>query len=101
MVCMQWLLGGCTLLYGQYGMWRWTERCQSTEPRHTRHKRAIIKRHLISTYRNTHPCIRDTGKAFLFRSYHRSTQHRPGLTRNPERSNSGFYILANLIRRGL
>ena len=39
--------------------------------------------------------------SFLFRSYNRSTQHRPCLTRNLKRSNSGFYILANLIRRGL
>ena len=39
------------------GMCRWTERCQSTESRHTRHKRAIIKRHLISTNRNMHPYI--------------------------------------------
>ena len=26
---MQWLPGGRTPLYGQYGMCRWTERCQS------------------------------------------------------------------------
>ena len=39
------------------GMCRWAERCQSTESRHTRHKRAIIKRHLISTNRNIHPYI--------------------------------------------
>ena len=29
MVCMQWLPGGRTPLDGQYGMCRWTERCQS------------------------------------------------------------------------
>ena len=44
-------------LYGQYGDVRWTEHCQSTESRHTRHKRDIIKRHLISTNRNIHPYI--------------------------------------------
>ena len=54
---MQWLPGGRTPLHGQYGMCRWTERCQSTESRHTRHKPAIIKRHLISTNRNIHPYI--------------------------------------------
>ena len=49
MVCIQWL--------PNTGMCLWTERCQSTESRHTRHKRAIIKRHLISTNRNIHPYI--------------------------------------------
>ena len=39
------------------GMCRWTEHCQRTESRHTRHKLAIIKRHLISTNRNIHPYI--------------------------------------------
>ena len=38
-------------------MCRWTERCQSAEYRHTRHKRAIIKRQLISTNRNIYPYI--------------------------------------------
>ena len=60
MVCMQWLPGGRTPL-GQYGdvpldraLSKW---CQSTESRHTRHKRAIIKRLLISTNRSIHPYI--------------------------------------------
>ena len=35
----------------------WTERCQSTEYRHTRHKRAIIKRHFIFLNRNIHSYI--------------------------------------------
>ena len=83
-------------------MCRWTERCRSTE---SRHKRAINKRHFISTNRNIHPYIirlRTPGKFKLsFRSCNRSTQHRPCLTRNLKRSNSGFHILANLIRLGL
>ena len=58
---MQWLPGGRTRSLIPYmanaGMCRWTERCQSTESRHTRHKRAIIKRHLISTNRDIHPYI--------------------------------------------
>ena len=37
----------------------------------------------------------------FFRPCNKSTQHRPCLTRNLKRSNSGFHILANLIRRGL
>ena len=53
---MQWLPGGRTRSLIPYmanaGMCRWTKRCQSTESRHTRHKRAIIKRHLISTNRD-------------------------------------------------
>ena len=64
MVCMQWLPwgGGGVLPYmANTGMCRWTERCQSTESRHTRHKRAIIKRHLISTNRNIHPYIIQIG----------------------------------------
>ena len=55
---MQWFPGECTRSLIPYvantGMCRWTERCQSTESRHTRHKRAIIKRHLISTNRDIH-----------------------------------------------
>ena len=58
---MQWFPGECTRSLIPYvantGMCRWTERCQSTESRHTRHKRAIIKRHLISTNRDIHPYI--------------------------------------------
>ena len=58
---MQWLPGGRTRFLIPYmanaGMCRWTERCQSTDSRHTRHKRAIIKRRLISTNRNIHPYI--------------------------------------------
>ena len=58
---MQWLPGGRTRFLIPYmaneGMWRWTERCQSTDSRHTRHKQAIIKRRLISTNRNIHPYI--------------------------------------------
>ena len=46
---------------------------------------------------------KDTRKvqAFLFRSYNRSTQHRPCLTRNLKKGNSCFLILENLIRRGM
>ena len=55
MVCMQWLPGGVLPYMANTGMCRWTERCQSTESRHTRHKRAIIKKHLISANRNIHP----------------------------------------------
>ena len=58
---MQWLPWGRTRFLIPYmanaGMCRWTERCQSTESRHTRHKRAIIKRHLISTNCSIHPYI--------------------------------------------
>ena len=39
------------------GMCLWTEHCPSTKSRHTRHKRAIITRHLTSTNRNIHPYI--------------------------------------------
>ena len=86
------------------GMCHWTAHCQSTEL-DTRHKRAIIKRNLISTNRSIHLYIiwiRTPGKFKLsFRSYNRLTQHRPCLTRNLKRSNSCFLILQNLIRRGL
>ena len=46
-------------LYGQYGdvPLDKAEHCQSTGSKHTRHKRAIIKRHLISTNCNIHPYI--------------------------------------------
>ena len=47
------------------GMCRWTERCQSAESRHTRHKLTIIERHSISTNRNIYPYIiqiKTTGK---------------------------------------
>ena len=57
---MQWLPGGRTPLHGQYGMCRWTERCQSgvrVQTLDTLDKPAIIKRHLISTNRNIHPYI--------------------------------------------
>ena len=57
---MQWLPGGegGVLPYmANTGMCLWTEHCPSTKSRHTRHKRAIIKRHLISTNRNIHPYI--------------------------------------------
>ena len=50
-------LGGVLLYMANPGMCRCKECCQSTESRHTRHKRAIIKRHLISTNRNIHPYI--------------------------------------------
>ena len=43
---------GCAVVHVPFSEW-----CQSTESRHTRHKRAIIKRHLISTNRNIHPYI--------------------------------------------
>ena len=53
-----WGGGGGVLPYmANTGMCRCKECCQSTESRHTRHKRAIIKRHLISTNRNIHPYI--------------------------------------------
>ena len=55
--------------------------------RHTRHKRAIIKKHLISVTSILHHSNKDTKRvqAFLVRSYNRSTQHvvhRSCLTRN-------------------
>ena len=109
MACMQWLAGGMggVLPYmANTGMCLWTEHCPSTKCRHTRHEQAIIERHLISTNRNIHPYIiqiRTAGKfklSFLDLIL-RSTQHRPCLTRNLKRSNSGFHIMTNLIRRGL
>ena len=50
-------LGGVLPYMANPGMCRCKECCQSRESRHTRHKRAIIKRHLISTNRNIHPYI--------------------------------------------
>ena len=57
--CTRWFacsgyLGGLLPYMANTRMCRRTERCQSTESRHTRHKRAIIKRHLISKNRNIH-----------------------------------------------
>ena len=104
MVRMQGLPGGVTPCMANTGMCHWSAHCQSTEL-DTRHKRAIIKRHLISTNRSIHLYIiwiRTPGKFKLsFRSYNRLTQHRPCLTRNLKRINSCFHILKNLIRRGL
>ena len=61
---------GCLLPYmANRGMCRRTERCQSTESRHTRYKRPIIKRYLISTNRNIYPYIiqiRTAGKLSFF-----------------------------------
>ena len=57
MVCMQWLPGGVLPYMANRGMCPWTKRGQSTESRHTRHKRVIIKRHLIATNRNIHPYV--------------------------------------------
>ena len=53
-----------------------------------------------------HHSNKDTRRvqAFLVRSYNRFTHHvvhRSCLTRRRRRSNSGFHILANLIKRGL
>ena len=98
---------GHTPLYGLYGDVPLDRALSENRiyTRYTRHKRAVIKRYLISTNRNIHPYIirlRTPGKFKLsFRSCNRSTQHRPCLTRNLKRSNSGFHILANLIRLGL
>ena len=68
---MQWLPGGRTRFLIPYmanaGMCRWTERCYSTESRHSRHKRATIERHLISTNRNIHPYIIQIGKPGKFK----------------------------------
>ena len=58
---MQWLPGGVLPHMVNTRMCRWTERCQSTEYRHTRHKRAIIKRHLISSNRIIHSYIIQKG----------------------------------------
>ena len=68
--------------------------------RHTRHKLAIIKRHLISTNRNIHPYIiqiRTPGKFKLSFLDLITGRHRPCpcLTRNLKTSNSGFHSLAN------
>ena len=46
--------GGVLPYMANTGMCYWTEHCQSTESRHTRHKRAIIKKNLISKNRNIH-----------------------------------------------
>ena len=98
---------GHTPLYGLYGDVPLDRALSENRiyTRYTRHKRAVIKRYLISTNRNIHPYIirlRTPGKFKLsFRSCNRSSQHRPCLTRNLKRSNSGFHILANLIRLGL
>ena len=98
--CNGYLGGGVLPCMANTGMCRRPERCQSTE---ARHKRAINKRHFISTNRNIHPYIiqiRTPGKlSFLDLITNRSTKHRTCLTRNLRRSNSGFCILANLIRR--
>ena len=57
--CTRWNCypGGVLPYMANTGMCCWTEHCQSTESRHTRHKRAIIKRQLISANRNIHPYI--------------------------------------------
>ena len=49
--------GGALLHMANTGMCLWTDHCPSIKSRHTGHKQAIIKRHLISTNRNIHPYI--------------------------------------------
>ena len=71
-------VGGMLPYMANTGMCRWTDHCQRTESRHTRHKLAVFKRHLISANRydpSLHHSNKDTRKvqAFLFRSYNRST----------------------------
>ena len=108
-VCMQWLPGGRAypLIWPIRGFaaGQSTVREQNLDALYytqTSHYKKAFKFHK-SLHPSLHHSNKDTRKvqAFLFRSYNRSTQHRPCLTRNFKRSDSGFHIQANIIRRGL